>query len=274
MTAAVALVGVEFGYDRKRDPVLSGVTVRAGAGESVAILGANGAGKTTLTRLVVALEHPWAGEVAVMGRSTKGRSPSDLATSVAYVFQHPARQFFARSVLEEVAYAPQALGKTRAAALDAASAALVLVGLADTTAVHPHDLPSGAQKLVALAAAVAQDPAVLILDEPTQGLDLAGLLRVAGVVRELRERGVTVLAVTHDMTFVAEAFDRLWLVGERTVAADERVSDLFVHPDRRQALGLRLPPVPDLAVRMGWGADRYRIEAASAAVATLGGGRS
>lgn len=270
MTAAIDLTGVEFGYDRNSPPVLAGVTAAVEAGSAIAIVGANGSGKTTLTRLMVALEQPWSGAVTIAGRVTTGLTPSDLASSVAYAFQHPARQLFARSVIDEVAFGPRELGKSRPDARTVAAEALELVGLEGVAQVHPHDLPAWEQKLVALAAAVAQGPKVLILDEPTQGLDRAALLQVSEILGTLRVRGVTVVAVTHDMTFVAEAFSRVWVVADRTVVADTPVEELFTNPERAHDLGVSIPPVPTLAMAMGWGADRFRIREA---VAMVGGVR-
>ncbi len=227
--SAFRLDDVHFAYGRGAT-VLAGVSFAADPGETVALLGRNGAGKTTLTRLLVALLHPNRGTVSVGGDTTAGKSPEDLAHRIAYVFQHPDQQLFQRTVLEEVAFGPRQLGASRLDAERSAADALHGVGMEQFSSVHPYDLPLPLRKLVTIAAAVAQGSEVLVLDEPTQGLDRNAMARVSDLVRDLATRGVAILAVTHDLVFVAEAMNRAIVLADGRIGADKPARDIIMDP--------------------------------------------
>jgi energy-coupling factor transporter ATP-binding protein EcfA2 len=240
----LVLESVRFGYGA--GPVLDGISLQIAAGEGVALLGANGAGKTTLTRLAMALEHPGVGRVITAGRDTRGRRTEDLADVAGYLFQHPEAQLFARTVHAEVAFGPERLGwhpdRVRAAVNDVLGE-LGLERLADR---HPYDLPGPTRRLVALAAALVAGPRLLILDEPTAGLDRAARARVADIVRVRRAAGVAVLAVTHDLGFAAGVLDRAIVLEGSRVSRDLMLLALLGHHPRFPA-----PPLLDLARRLG-----------------------
>lgn len=253
--SALALDGVRFGYGA--EPVLDGLTLRIESGEGVALLGANGAGKTTLTRLAMALRHPEAGSVRTAGRDTAGRRPEDLADVAGYLFQHPEAQLFASTVRAEVAFGPERLGwapSRVAAALDAVLAELGLEAEADR---HPYDLPTPFRRLVALAAALVAGPTLLILDEPTAGLDRTSRARVVATLAARRARGAALLVVTHDLGFAAEVLDRAVLLEGRHAAFDGRLDDLLGRDPRYPA-----PPLVALSRGLG-------MEPALASVAAL-----
>lgn len=218
---------VRFSYGRL--PVLDGVSMRVESGEGVALLGANGAGKTTLSRLAMALLHPADGRVTVAGRDTAGRRPEDMAGTVGYLFQHPEAQLFARTVQAEVAFGPQRLGWRPERIDTAVDGVLAELGLSDVGGHHPYDLPQPTRRLVALAAALVAAPRLLILDEPTAGLDRAARARVAAVIVARRAAGTAVLAVTHDLGFAAAVLDRAVVLAERRVARDLPLPDLLGH---------------------------------------------
>ena len=230
---------VWFGYGN--EPVLRGVSFAVEPGETVALLGCNGAGKTTLTRLVMALLHPSRGYVWVGERVTVGRVPEQVASRAAYVFQHADQQLFARTVREEVAFAPRQLGLDPAAVERSVAEALRRVGLERLADQHPYDLPAPQRKLVALAAAVAQQPRLMVLDEPTQGLDTLATERVVQVIRTLAANGIAVLAVTHDLAFVAEALDRALVLQAGTIVYDGSAAALVADEAGATGLGLAVP---------------------------------
>jgi len=237
------------------------------AGEAVALLGRNGAGKTTLTKLVVALLHPERGYVRVGDRTTEGRVPEQMAHQVAYVFQHPDQQLFARTVWAEVAYAPKQLHRDSPGVERAVGEALERVGLDAMRDEHPYDLPSAQRKLVTLAAAIAQRPRVLVLDEPTQGLDRAGARRVADIVRRIKDERVAVLAVTHDVTFMAEALERALVLADGRIAFDGPAADLVGDEGRASDLGLDVPPAAQLSAALGLPHRPLRAAEVAAALA-------
>lgn len=230
---------VWFGYGPT--PVLRGVSLTLKPGETVALLGPNGAGKTTLTKLIVGLLQPNRGGVWVAGRATQGRTPEQLARQVAYVFQHPDQQLFSRSVSSEVAFAPRLRGIHTDELNELVRGALRRTGLESLAEEHPYDLPPALQKLVAIAAALAQQPQLMVLDEPTQGLDRSNVARVTEVVRGLASDGVAVLAVTHDLSFVVEALDRSVVLVDGELVHDGRSRDLVWDETRAAQLGLESP---------------------------------
>ncbi len=235
---------VRFSYGAEL--VLDGVSLQVAAGEGVALLGANGAGKTTLTRLAMALRHPSAGHVMTAGRNTAGRQPEDLADVAGYLFQHPEAQLFARTVQAEVAFGPERLGWRADTVMAAVEGVLSELGLEALAARHPYDLPGPTRRLVALAAALVAAPQLLILDEPTAGLDRAASARVAEVVLARRAAGTAVLAVTHDLGFAAAVLDRAIVLEGKRISRDLPIPALLGrHPD------FPAPPLLELARRLG-----------------------
>jgi len=236
--------GVRFGYGA--EAVLDAVSLRVEASEGVALLGANGAGKTTLTRLAMALRHPQAGRIVTAGRDTARLRPEDLADVVGYLFQHPEAQLFAPSVRKEVAFGPGQLGWPEERIEGAVRTVLDELGLAAEGERHPYDLPAPIRRLVALAAALVAGPSLLLLDEPTAGLDRASRSRVIAALTARRRAGAAIVAVTHDVGFAAELLDRAVVLDQRTVSHDGSLMAL---------LGSRpeFPAPPLLALARGLG---------------------
>ncbi|MBI4500798.1 MAG: ABC transporter ATP-binding protein [Gemmatimonadetes bacterium] len=247
--SALELSDVWFSY--ATEPVIRGVSLSISPGETVALLGPNGAGKTTITKLIMGLLHPSRGEILVAGVPNMDRAPEDLARHAAYVFQHPDRQLFARTVIDEVAFGPRQFGRPEHEAIDAAFHALLGLGIEGRAAEHPYDLPPAERKLVTLAAALAQDPRVLVLDEPTQGLDAIFRDRVCEMVGNAAKRNVAVLAVSHDATFVAEATARAILMANGTVVGDLSTRELLADEERGGGLGVGRPPAARLSRALG-----------------------
>jgi energy-coupling factor transporter ATP-binding protein EcfA2 len=204
---ALTLSGVAFAYPGG-EPVLGSVSLGVGQGEGVGLFGPNGAGKSTLLRLAMALEQPQAGEITVLGQSTRGRGPEAFAPRVAFLFQQPERQLFADTVASECSLAPRLAGWEPGRVAEAVAAVLSELGLSDTARDHPYDLPLPQRRLVALGAILAADPDLILLDEPTAALDSASRDRVIRVVRARIDRGIPVVAITHDPVFAHEALGR------------------------------------------------------------------
>jgi energy-coupling factor transport system ATP-binding protein len=186
--------------------VLAGLTMSAPAGAAVAVLGDNGAGKTTLARAIMGLVPTREGEIRVRGQRIDGAPVHERARHAGLVFQDPSRQLFARSVLDEVMFGPRVLGEEQAVARQRAHDALDVVGLRELAEVHPGDLAPQMQRLVAIAAAMAGRPPLLMLDEPTAGQDREGKERIAAAIRHQRERGCA-LVITHDLAFARRQCD-------------------------------------------------------------------
>jgi energy-coupling factor transporter ATP-binding protein EcfA2 len=259
---AVRFAAVRFGYGGSE--VLRGVSLDIAAGSCVALLGPNGAGKTTLTRLVMALRRPASGRVTVGDWDTAVRRPHEMAQRVGYVFQHADQQLFERTVRRDVAFGPHRLGRP-AGNVDAALGEL---GLSDAADTHPYDLPPPLRKLVALAGVLAMEPGVLVLDEPTAGLDREGRDRVIAALRRRAAAGVTALVVSHDVGFVAEVAERVVVLREGAVAADAPARVLLSDAAALAPLGLAPPPAAALATALGLPGAPIRV--AECAVALEG----
>lgn len=186
--------------------VLDRLTLELPRGAAIAILGENGAGKTTLARAIMGLVPLRAGSIHVDGRRIDTLPVHERARHVGLVFQDPSRQLFARSVLEEVAFGPRVLGMGHGTARDRARQALAALELEGLAGAHPGDLAPQTQRLVAIAAAMASEPPVLILDEPTAGQDAEGKRRIAMAIERHRERGCA-MVITHDLAFAQRACD-------------------------------------------------------------------
>jgi energy-coupling factor transporter ATP-binding protein EcfA2 len=224
-------------------------------GQAVAIVGQNGSGKTTLVKHLNGLLRPDSGSVAIAGADIAERPVHDIARVVGFVFQNPDDQLFERSVEREVGFGPRNVGLPAAGVADAVAAALAIVGLEDLRAVNPYDLGLSIRKLVALASVLAMQPAVLILDEPTTGQDGPGVARIGAVVDACRAAGRTVVAITHDMEFAAEHFERIVVMREGRIAADGTAKDVFA-PQAAEVLastGLEPPVSADIGARLGIG---------------------
>lgn len=196
--------------------LLDSIDLQVHAGESVAIVGANGAGKTTLIKHFNGLYRPQHGRVNVLGRDTRTTPVSELARSVGMVFQHPDDQLFCASVRDEVAIGARVMGVFDPARLRDVLQALQLEPLADRS---PFALSAGEKRRLTLAAAMLIDPPILVLDEPTTGLDWPARQTLATYIREQTAAGRTIVMVTHDLDFAGMVSSR-WLVmaGGRLIA--------------------------------------------------------
>jgi energy-coupling factor transport system ATP-binding protein len=222
----LALEAVGFIYpDGTR--ALQGIDLRVAAGEVVAVVGQNGSGKSTMARLLNGLLRPTEGRVLHDGRDVAGERVAALAARVGIVFQNPDRQIFAGKVRDEVRFGPRILGRPDAEIDAAATRALAAVGLEDAADENPYDLGYSRRKLLALASVLAMETPAILLDEPTTGQDARGIARVQRVVEELAAAGRTVLAISHDMRFVAESFGRVIVLRRGELVLDGTPAEVF-----------------------------------------------
>jgi len=265
MTDALRLDGVTFAYGDTT--VLREVSLALAAGDRVALLGRNGAGKSTLIRLVTGLLRPSAGAVWVGDWDTRGRAPEALAHRVGTLFQHADQQLFARTVREDVAFGPRALGYDPARCARLTAQALDLVELTPLAEEHPYDLPPPLRKLAALAGTLASEPRLVLLDEPTAGLDRALKDRVIRAVAALAAGGAAVLVVTHDLAFAAETLDRGLVLDAGRVVRDEPLPKLLTAAGHLEPLGLLPPPLVALSLALGLPGAPVRAPSVAAALA-------
>jgi energy-coupling factor transport system ATP-binding protein len=209
---------------------LDGLDLTIEPGERVAIVGQNGSGKSTLVRHFNGLLRPTEGRVLIDGADAASLRVAQLAAKVGLVFQDPDRQVFSRSVRAEVSFGPRNLGVRGDALRQRVEAALAAVGLEGEAETNPYDLGTSRRKLLALASILAMATPVLVLDEPTTGQDLRGSERVRRVIDAANGDGRTVIAISHDMPFVAETFARVVVMRAGRVVLDGPPAEVFARP--------------------------------------------
>src|SRR5213083_373833 len=245
--------GVTFSYGAVA--VLHGLSFAITPGERVALLGKNGAGKSTVVRLIAGLERPGEGTVWVGDWNTRDCLPEQLAWRVGSVFQHADQQLFARTVREDVRFGPRALG----------------VGEQDVE--RRTDRALADLDLTAHAGPLALEPALLVLDEPTIGLDRALRARVTRALLDRSAGSVALLVITHDLTFAAESLERGLVLDRGSLVCDELLAVLLGDAKRLEPLGLAPPPVAALSVALDLPGRPVRAADAARALARVARGR-
>lgn len=218
---AVEVRDVAYRYTDSRRSVFEHVSFSIDKGETVALMGRNGVGKTTLARMLCALERPTAGAIVINGIAVARPKPNGttkplgrqdrrrLRGMVGYVMQHPERQLFAETVAEDIAYGPRNQGMNETEAAERAMQAMRMLHIEQLRDRSPFDLSVGQQRLAAIAGVIACRPSVLVMDEPTAGLDEEATARVHGLIHELKSSGVTMLIISHSQAEVDELADRI-----------------------------------------------------------------
>ena len=244
--------GIHYSYEGDIAAVRD-ASLRVVAGEAVAIIGQNGSGKTTLVKHVNGLLRPDAGEVRIDGRNIAADRIERLAATVGFVFQDPADQLFERSVEREVAFGPRSLGIDADLTAALVDQSLEVVGLGHERATNPYDLDLSLRRLVSLASVLAQDPAVLVLDEPTAGQDAEAVLLITSIIRAWCAGGRTAIAITHDMEFAALAFDRVVVMRDGSLVADGPPGQILsmAQAPLLASTGLTPPPTARVAAALG-----------------------
>lgn len=207
---------------------LRGVSFSVEPGEVLCVVGGTGSGKSTLARHLNLLLEPTSGRVLVDGADARRLKRSELRRKVGLVFQFPEAALFAPTVLEDVAFAPRRMGLSGGEADEKAREALRTLGVGHLAERSPWALSGGEARRVAISGVLAMRPEVLVLDEPTAGLDPAARGELLEVVRSLRdERGTTVVLVSHDLDEVAEVADRVCVLEEGVVEALGTPAEVF-----------------------------------------------
>ena len=233
-------LGFSYGPDAQ---ALDGVSLEVPVRATTAIVGQTGSGKSTLLRLLCGLEEADAGSLTVCGiNAATKRGRRQIRRAVGYVMQHPERQLFAQTVAEDVAFGPRNQGLSAAEVERRVAHALDLVGLTDRRDASPFELSGGQQRLAAIAGVLAMEPELLVLDEPTAGLDPRGRARLRALMADLAAHGVTLLQVTHSMEDAAQA-DHVVVLDQSHVLATGTPAEVFCPANEPQltAVGLGLP---------------------------------
>ncbi len=231
---------------------LRGISLTIESGEQVAIVGQNGAGKTTLVKHLNGLLQPTSGTVQIGDWNTKEHSVAKMARRVGYVFQNPDDQLFSKNVGIEVAFGPRNLGMNAEQVQRQVNEALAMTELSDKTETNPYDLSATWRKMVALASVIAMDTDIVIFDEPTTGQDAANIARIANVIKVLRERGKTVITITHDIDFCGENFARVIAMSQGRILLDGKANDVLGQEDVLATTYVDPPQLTRLGKRLGF----------------------
>lgn len=225
------LEAVSHWYSGADAPALTEVTLTITTGEFIALLGANGSGKTTLAKHCSGLLTPTRGEVFLHGRELRTIPLAHLAQEVGYVFQNPDYQLFAATVEEEVAFGLRHLGLPTAEVHARVSAVLETVGLQEVRERDPFLLDKGQRQRLAVAAVLAMHPKLLILDEPTTGLDYREQRTMMELLRRLHRQGHTILIITHVPWVAAEYAERALVLARGRLIWDGSLRELCKRAD-------------------------------------------
>jgi energy-coupling factor transport system ATP-binding protein len=225
---------------------LRDVDLRIKDKESVAIIGENGAGKTTLVKHLNGLLQPSSGKVIIGDWNTDEQTVAQLAQRVGYVFQNPDDQLFARTVQTEVAFGPRNQGLQSSEVEARVERALHQTDLQAFSERHPYDLHAAKRKLVAIAATLAMETAIIIFDEPTTGQDAHGVAKIGSIIRHLKSLDRTVIAISHDLDFCAEHFDRVVVMSQGRILMDDEPESVFYREDILLEAGLEPPQMTRL----------------------------
>ncbi len=225
-----------------------------------AIIGQNGAGKTTLVKLLKGLLKPVSGTIYFHGEDISGKTVAMLAGNVGYVFQNPDDQIFKYNVMDEILFGPLNIGMESERAKKEAERALELTGLKGKEKENPYDLELYERKMTAIASVLAMDTDVLILDEPTIAQDWKGRQIIGGIIRSLSERGKLVIAILHDMDFVAENFERVIIMAHGQVLADGTAKEVFAQEEALKKARLQKPYVMQLCEALGYEKSYLTVE--------------
>lgn len=238
----IALHNLRFAYNGT--PVLCGIDLEIAPGELVALMGRNGSGKTTLLKCIVGLLMPEHGKIQMRDTSLIGRATADICQDVGYLPQDPRDLLFADTVADELNITLRNHGLLGHPPI-APSELIERLELADVAHRYPRDLSAGQRQRAALGAVTVTRPHLLLLDEPTRGLDYPAKRKLVRLLREWQDQGTSILLVTHDVELVAQAADRVLLLSQGEIIADAAPAMLTASP-------LFSPQVARLFPGTGW----------------------
>ncbi|MDD1705856.1 MAG: ATP-binding cassette domain-containing protein [Methanoregulaceae archaeon] len=226
---------------------LDHVNFIAGRNARIAVIGANGAGKSTLFKHFNGILRPTSGTVLVHGEPVTPQNIREVRKYVGLVFQNADDQIFSPTVEQDVAFGPMNLGLDAETVSHRVEEALAMVGIEHLRERVPHHLSGGEKKRVAIAGVIAMEPQVIVLDEPTAGLDPQGVKDLISVINALaREYGITVIFSTHDVSLVPEVADYLYVMHRGKIVAEGGVSEVFADPELLGSVRLDVPVIPKL----------------------------
>ena len=254
---------IKYSYDTNYQ-ALKGVSLKVEKGEMVALLGKNGAGKSTLFLHLNGIFRPDEGKVIIDGEELKYDKKSLLKfrQKVGIVFQNPDDQIFAPTVEEDVAFGPLNLGLPMEEVQDRVEQALVRVGMSGYEKTAPHHLSGGQKKRVAIAGIIAMRPEIMILDEPTAGLDPEGVDKVLNILNKLNEEGMSIIISSHDIEMVNHFADKIFVLYGGEIIAKGDKHQIFSDKELLKKAHLKAPITTEILYKLkknGLDVDTHKI---------------
>ena len=241
------LTYVYGGNKKLQTTAVDGISVKIDDGQFIGLIGHTGSGKTTFLQLIAGLIRPTSGTVYIDGDDifAKGYDIHSIRSKIGIVFQYPEHQLFEETIFKDVAYGPTNLGVEKSEVEARVKEALEMVGMSDKSYMQsPFELSGGQKRRVAIAGVLAMKPKILILDEPTAGLDPAGRTEILDLVSRLcKEQEMTIILVSHSMEDVAKYADRILVLNEGKIAVDAPPKRVFTLRSQLEGFGLSLPQV-------------------------------
>ena len=231
---------------------LNNVNLQIKKGEKIAIMGANGAGKSTLFSHFNGLTEPTSGHVEVDGEKIVFEREELLKVrqKVGIVFQDPNDQLFAPTVKEDVAFGPMNLGLDYDEVNNRITEALEMVGMSGFEDKTPHHLSGGQQKRVAIAGIVAMRPEIMILDEPTAGLDPEGVDKVLDILNNLNKEGMSIVISSHDIEMVNQFADKIFVLHNGEIIAQGDKHQIFSNKELLKTAHLKAPVTTEILYKL------------------------
>jgi len=247
---AVEVKGLKYSYPEGKNAI-AGVDLIIKEGEFAAIIGQNGSGKTTLAKHFNGLLRPSAGSISCFGKDTAKMKVSELGKIVGYVFQNPDHQIFANTVKDELTFGPRNYGLPEDQISANVTQSLQAVHLEGYEDRDPFSLTKGERQRIAVASVLTCKPKILILDEPTTGLDYTQQKSMMELLRSLNEAGHTIVIITHSLWVVAEYAHRVMVMDEGSIIMDGTVREVFSQQEKMESAGMRLPEIVKLGNMLG-----------------------
>lgn len=241
---------VRFGYGKTKDAeLIHGISLSIEDGEFVALTGENGAGKSTFSKLLAGILKPSDGKICVNGIDTKKAKNSMLAKTTGFLFQNPDRQLCTYTVRDEIAFGQKAL-KTGTEEEISKRTEKIIERFGFNPDEAPFSLSRGQRQRLALASIIAVEPKVMILDEPTTGLDYKECMEIMSAVKELNKNGTTVIMVCHDMELVLDFARRMIVLADGKIEADGKTLEIMRSKEVLQKACLLPPQIIQIALEL------------------------
>lgn len=237
---AIETIGLEYVYEDGTG-ALSGIDFKADKGQKIAVLGPNGCGKTTLFYHFNGLLRSTRGEVKIFGKKIDTDNIDEVRRRVGLVFQEPDNQLFAPSVYEDISFGPRNLKLSSSEIKERVNHVLHRFDIEDLADKNPVNLSTGQKKRVAIAGVVAMDPEVLVLDEPTSGMDAGGVNDTLGLLEELNDYGKTIIISTHDSDIASSWADHIYILNNGKIFRSGKPKHIFSEEKTITEAGLRQP---------------------------------